>query len=110
MATLASNRSRALAIYAQKADKTVPMYLDYEIDDELRRMLGLPKRPEGQEPYQGWLTPEKDDVAVSGKISQEGVDLIKRWEGCRTNAYLCPAGVWTIGYGTTKINGKPIQP
>jgi lysozyme len=30
-----------------------------------------------------------------------GIDLIKEFEGCKLNAYKCPAGVWTIGYGTT---------
>ena len=34
-------------------------------------------------------------------ISQNGIDLIKRFEGCRLEAYKCPAGVWTIGYGHT---------
>lgn len=29
------------------------------------------------------------------------VALIKRHEGCRLRAYLCPAGVWTIGWGST---------
>jgi len=31
-----------------------------------------------------------------------GFDLIKKWEGLRLKAYLCPAGVPTIGYGHTK--------
>lgn len=35
------------------------------------------------------------------KISQKGLDLIKRFEGLRHEAYKCPAGVWTIGYGHT---------
>lgn len=35
------------------------------------------------------------------KISQNGIDLIKKFEGVRLNAYKCPAGVWTIGYGHT---------
>ena len=35
------------------------------------------------------------------QISQKGLDLIKEFEGCRLEAYKCPAGVWTIGYGTT---------
>ena len=35
------------------------------------------------------------------KISQKGIDLIKRFEGFSPRAYLCPAGVWTIGYGHT---------
>lgn len=29
------------------------------------------------------------------------VELIKEFEGCRLQSYLCPAGVWTIGYGAT---------
>lgn len=28
-------------------------------------------------------------------------DLVKRFEGCRLKAYKCPAGVWTIGWGST---------
>jgi lysozyme len=35
-------------------------------------------------------------------ISKEGLSLIKKFEGCELEAYLCPAGVWTIGYGHTK--------
>lgn len=33
--------------------------------------------------------------------------LIRRFEGCRLKAYLCPAGVWTIGWGAT---GKDVGP
>ena len=36
------------------------------------------------------------------KISNTGIDLIKHFEGCETEAYLCPAGVPTIGYGHIK--------
>ena len=35
------------------------------------------------------------------KTSQNGINLIKKFEGCRLTAYKCPAGVWTIGYGHT---------
>lgn len=35
------------------------------------------------------------------KTSNKGMELIKRFEGCRLAAYKCPAGVWTIGYGHT---------
>ena len=35
-------------------------------------------------------------------ISQKGIDLIKEFEGLRLEAYRCPAGIPTIGYGTTK--------
>lgn len=36
------------------------------------------------------------------KTSKRGLDLIKKYEGVRLQAYKCPAGVWTIGYGHTK--------
>lgn len=35
------------------------------------------------------------------KLSKVGANLIKKYEGCRLTAYLCPANVWTIGYGHT---------
>ncbi len=36
------------------------------------------------------------------KISSNGIELIKKFEGLRPKAYKCPANIWTIGYGTTK--------
>lgn len=36
------------------------------------------------------------------QTSQKGIDLIKSFEGLKLKTYKCPAGVWTIGYGTTK--------
>jgi lysozyme len=35
-------------------------------------------------------------------LSDDGLALIKRFEGLSLKAYLCPARVWTIGYGTTR--------
>lgn len=43
------------------------------------------------------------------KTSKAGKDLIKEFEGFRATAYICPAGVVTVGYGTTRIQGKAIQ-
>jgi lysozyme len=34
-------------------------------------------------------------------INEASLEIIKEFEGCRLKAYKCPAGVWTIGYGTT---------
>lgn len=34
-------------------------------------------------------------------ISRNGIELIKRFEGCKLTAYRCPAGKLTIGYGHT---------
>lgn len=38
---------------------------------------------------------------MSKTTSDEGIKLIKQFEGCKLTAYKCPAGVWTIGYGHT---------
>lgn len=35
------------------------------------------------------------------RTSDNGIELLKRFEGYREQAYRCPAGVWTIGYGHT---------
>ena len=41
------------------------------------------------------------------RMTEAGLALIKRFEGYRGEAYLCPAGVWTIGYGHTSVAGNP---
>lgn len=43
-------------------------------------------------------------------MSQIGVDLIKHFEGFISKPYLCPAGIATIGYGSTKyVDGKKVK-
>ena len=40
---------------------------------------------------------------------KDAVNIIKSSESCELEAYRCPAGKWTIGYGHTgKVNGKKI--
>lgn len=34
-------------------------------------------------------------------LSENGRKFIQNFEGLRLDAYLCPAGIWTIGYGHT---------
>jgi GH24 family phage-related lysozyme (muramidase) len=42
---------------------------------------------------------------------QAAIDLTKSFEGFHHDAYLCPAGVWSIGWGnTTKADGSPVIP
>lgn len=36
------------------------------------------------------------------RTGQDGIDLIKHFEGLRLEAYQDSVGVWTIGYGSTK--------
>jgi len=35
-------------------------------------------------------------------MNKIAIALIKRFEGCRLKPYLCPAGIATIGYGSTR--------
>jgi lysozyme len=41
------------------------------------------------------------------KMTEDGLALIRRFEGFRSTAYRCPAGNWTIGYGHTSQAGPP---
>lgn len=36
------------------------------------------------------------------RTNQAGINLIRKFEGCRLEAYTCPAGRLTIGYGHTQ--------
>jgi lysozyme len=37
----------------------------------------------------------------AGGVGCTAIDLIKRFESLELEAYLCPAGAWTIGWGHT---------
>ena len=44
------------------------------------------------------------------RISNNGINLIKQWEGLKLKAYKCSAGVSTIGIGTTRYpNGLAVK-
>lgn len=44
------------------------------------------------------------------KASQKCIDLIKKFEGYISKSYKCPAGIWTIGYGSTMwSDGKKVK-
>ncbi len=43
---------------------------------------------------------------MSRRISEQGLSLVKEFEGLFLKAYLCPAGIPTIGYGHTKNVSK----
>ncbi len=43
------------------------------------------------------------------QANQDGVDLIKVFEGLHLTPYLCPAGVWSIGYGHTRTVRSAMQ-
>ena len=61
---------------------------------ELWRAQGSPAAPPPPaEP--AWLAP--------------ALKIIKEYEGCHLDAYLCPAGVPTIGWGATRLIDRPVQ-
>jgi len=43
--------------------------------------------------------------------SKNCIDLIKKFEGFRSEAYQDSVGIWTVGYGSTMWpDGKKVQP
>lgn len=48
--------------------------------------------------------------AVDFTPSNQAIELVKKWEGFKANAYQDSVGVWTIGYGSTRVNGQKVQP
>ena len=42
-------------------------------------------------------------------ISKNGLDLIKKYEGFYSKAYICPGGALTIGYGTTNSDSSILK-
>ena len=42
------------------------------------------------------------------KLSAEGINLIKRFEGVRNRPYRCSAGLWTVGVGHLIGDGKSL--
>lgn len=43
------------------------------------------------------------------QLSHSGLEFLKDQEGFKAKAYRDGGGVWTIGYGTTFVDGKPVQ-
>lgn len=64
--------------------------------ETLKQFAELYRSAPAQKPMEAaWLPP--------------ALKLIKEFEGLELKAYKCPAGVWTIGYGTTLIDGRGVK-
>jgi len=66
----------------------------------------------------GYAAAMRRDRAWFATWSQDGkqqdlgaaLKLIHQFEGCHLDAYKCPAGVWTIGWGNTRYqDGRPVK-
>jgi lysozyme len=99
--TIAEQRRKAIDILVAKYPGGFYQSLDYLIDDECRKMLNLPVRPTDADPYVNWMMDKPKQERVVMKLSQAGINLIKSYEGCKLQAYQCPAKKWTIGWGHT---------
>ncbi len=49
-------------------------------------------------------------IEMSADEQQLTESLIAGEEGVKTKAYQDSEGIWTIGYGQTRINGRPVKP
>lgn len=68
------------------------------------------KRPANMKPD----TPSAPELPRNPvRASKAGIGLIHSFEGCKLEAYPDPgtgSTPWTIGWGTTRIDGKPVVP
>jgi lysozyme len=98
--SLLNNHGYALARDGIVGQKTIAAFNDFKEKNH----LGFPN-------FLGDTTLKKLMEAPQGRrINQAGLNLIKQFEGFRSKAYLCPAKVWTIGYGSTFYpNGRRVK-
>jgi len=50
---------------------------------------------------QALCNPKNGDEVTTRAINQDGINIVKEYEGLRLKPYICPAGKWTVGYGHT---------
>lgn len=46
---------------------------------------------------------------LSNDAIKIATEFIKKFEGYRPDAYISPAGIWTIGWGSTTLDGVPVK-
>lgn len=93
-----THRARYGPIDGREGDKTREAIAAFEASPAGREASGAGNVP--TEPLQ--------PRTVDGRrqINAAGLELIKHFEGLFLKAYLCPANVWTIGYGHTGLTHK----
>ncbi|MBT2771327.1 lysozyme [Halomonas sp. ISL-60] len=50
-----------------------------------------------------------NEIEFKRKIDEAGINFIKQHEGFSTTAYKDSAGIWTIGYGSTRIHDRHVK-
>ncbi|MBR1702866.1 MAG: lysozyme [Lachnospiraceae bacterium] len=91
--------AKFVEIVSEKTERTARIHTaDEAIQTAERAAVSAVSAADSREkPQTGTGTEHQGEMAVSVR----GVELVAKYEGCRLEAYKCPAGVWTIGYGHT---------
>lgn len=76
-----------------------------QVVSEVENLKAKNQRRKGN---QECLAEEKENQKEKGQRNVHDLDLslIMKWEGYREYAYLCQAGKWTVGYGSTFLTSK----
>lgn len=76
------------------------------ISSKIKNQISLRRKVESsKDPKNVAVLSTPSDVSKLS-VSQEGIDMIKDFEGFRSHPYTCPGGALTIGYGTTMKPGE----
>jgi GH24 family phage-related lysozyme (muramidase) len=75
--------------------------LDQSLTDQQRQQFTDGWRAQG--------SPAAKAPAATADWLAPALKIIKEFEGCHLQAYLCPAGVPTIGWGATQLNDRPVK-
>ena len=76
-------------------------WLDENLTDQQRQQFTELWRAAG--------SPASKPPAANADWLAPTMKIIKKFEGCHLNAYLCPAGVPTIGWGSTRMGDRSVQ-
>ena len=49
-----------------------------------------------------------DNTGTDEAALEQAATIAEQFEGYSAVPYRCPAGVWTIGYGSTRVKGLPV--
>lgn len=55
------------------------------------------------------ITSPEPDMTAAWEMSDSGIALLMRLEAFRDTAYPDSGGLWTIGYGSTRVDGIPVK-
>lgn len=92
--------------------KTQMTVINTPVGIELKKSEPLPPLPEPVDVPPVTNNPSPRKPIDSFTTSNTGMNLIKKYEDLRLNSYRDPGTgnqPFTVGYGTTRINGKPVQ-